>query len=46
MSRISKTAARVLTVFLVFLFAIVGFNVLKNSGLLSPFGIKSETSDS
>lgn len=46
MSRISKAAARVLTVFVVFLVAIVGFTVLKNAGLLSPFGIKSETSDS
>lgn len=46
MSRISKAAARVLVVFVVFIAAIVGFTVLKNAGLLSPFGITSETSDS
>lgn len=46
MSRISKVAVRVLIVFVVFLVAIVGFTILKNAGLLSPFGIKSETSDS
>lgn len=45
MSRISKSAARVLVVFVVFLAAIVGFTSLKNSGLLSPFGIESETPD-
>lgn len=46
MSRISKSALRVVTVFAVFLVAIVGFTVLKNAGLLSPFGIKSEAADS
>jgi len=46
MSRVSKVAARVLIVFVVFLAAIVGFTTLKNAGLLSPLGIKSETSDS
>lgn len=46
MARISRTAARVLTVFVVFLLAIVGFTALKNAGLLSPFGVKSGTSDS
>jgi hypothetical protein len=46
MSRISKAAARLLIVFVVFLVAIVGFTTLKNAGLLSPLGVKSETSDS
>jgi hypothetical protein len=46
LSRISKAAVRVLTVFVVFVLAIVGFTALKNAGLLSPLGIKSETSDS
>lgn len=46
MSRISKSAVRVLSAFVVFLVAIVGFTVLKNAGLLSPLGIKSETADS
>ncbi|WP_439937090.1 hypothetical protein ACS3YM_14250 [Nocardia sp. N13] len=35
-----------MTAFAVFLVAIVGFTVLKNAGLLSPFGIKSEAADS
>ena len=46
MSRISKSALRVVTAFAVLLVAIVGFTVLKNAGLLSPFGIKSEAADS
>lgn len=46
MSRVSKSAVRVVTAFAVFLVAIVGFTVLKNAGLLSPFGIKSEAADS
>lgn len=46
MSRISKAAVRVLSAFVAFLLAIVGFTGLKNAGLLSPFGIESETSDS
>jgi hypothetical protein len=46
MSRITKSALRVVTAFAVFLVAIVGFTVLKNAGLLSPFGIKSEAADS
>ena len=46
MSRISKAAVRVLIVFVVFLVAIVGFTTLRNAGLLSPLGIKSETLDS
>lgn len=46
MSRIFKAAARVLTTFAVFVLAIGGFTALKNAGLLTPFGIKSETSDS
>ena len=46
MSRISKAAVRVLSVFVVFVLAIVGFTALKNAGLLSPLGIESETSDS
>lgn len=46
MSRVSKVAVRVLIAFAVFLAAIVGFTTLKNAGLLSPLGIKSETADS
>ena len=46
MSRISKAAVRVLSAFVAFLLAIVGFTGLKNAGLLSPFGIESESSDS
>ncbi|MCF6376433.1 hypothetical protein L2K70_02350 [Nocardioides KLBMP 9356] len=46
MSRISKVAVRVLVAFVVLFAAIVGFTLLKNAGLLSPLGIKSETSDS
>ena len=46
MSSLPKAAVRVLTAFVAFLVAIVGFTVLKNAGLLSPLGIKSETADS
>jgi hypothetical protein len=46
MSSLPKVAVRVLTAFVAFLVAIVGFTVLKNAGLLSPLGIKSETADS
>lgn len=46
MSRASKIAVRILLAFALFLSAIVGFTALKNAGLLSPFGIKSESSDS
>lgn len=37
---------RVLSIFVVFVLAIVGFTALKNAGLLSPLGIKSQTTDS
>ena len=46
MSRISKAAVRVLSISVAFVLAIGGFSALKNAGLLSPFGIESETSDS
>jgi hypothetical protein len=46
MSRISKAAVRVLSISVAFVLAIGGFTALKNVGLLSPFGIESETSDS
>lgn len=46
MSRISRAAVRVLSISVAFVLAIGGFSALRNAGLLSPFGIDSETSDS
>jgi hypothetical protein len=44
--RLTKSALRLLSLLLAFLLAIGGFTVVKNQGLLSPFGIESQSHDS
>ena len=45
-SRLTKSALRVLSLLLAFIFGIGAFAVVKNLGWLSPFGIESESHDS
>lgn len=45
-SQLTKSALRLLTLFLAMILAIGAFTVVKNLGWLSPLGIKSESHDS